>query len=213
MIHTIYTMTIGRYGKLDKTQDARLLRRRFNPLPVSLFRRRIDKFFQDVKEALGSDGNDNELNDQIERTYMVNRMLLLSILYDALYLNMITKSGIDIILLIQDKKVDDSRSLQYFIDQVKDLTGIEIKNALDLLKLSDEMSRMKDKFQERFPADEPPDEEISTFYKGAISVFSLMGMPYNPDMTLAEFGELKHLADDRSKQLEKQMLEWRNSKT
>ena len=205
MIHSIYTMSIGRYGRLDKTQDARLLRRWFNPLPVGLFRKRINKFFESVREALGGDGNDTELYDQLERVYMTNRMLLLSVLYDALYLLMITKAGVDMTLLLLNKEVQEPKNLDFFKEQTKELTGIEINNALDILKIRDELTRMKDKFAERFP-DKPVDEqEKSTFYRGALSIFSLMEMPYNPDMTLSEFSELKHLADDRRKQLEKQL--------
>lgn len=203
MIHTIYTMTIGRYGQLDKTKDARLLRRWFNPLPVGLFRKRIDKFFSEVREIMGTD-NDNELNEEIDRAYSINQMLQVSILYDALYAAMVIKAGVDIVLLLVDRDPKDIQRLQFIKDEVKELTGIEVNDMQDLLKIQAEMTRLSDKFAERFKNPEPETEKAS-FMRGVMAVFSLMEMPYNDRMTIAEFSELKHLADDRRKQLEKQL--------
>lgn len=204
MIHSIYTMTIGRYGQLEKTQDARLLRRWFNPLPVKMFAKRIEMFFQDVSELFGSGGT--ELTDQLERAYMVNKMLQVSILYDALYACMVLKTSIDITLLLMDKEPKEVKNLDFYKVQVKELTGIEIKELGDIVKLKDEMTRLADKFKERF-RDEETDEtdDKPSFIRGAMAVFSLMEIPYNADMTLSEFAELKFLADDRRKQLEKQL--------
>ena len=151
MIHTIYTMSISRYGQLEKTQDAKLLRRWFNPLPVKLFRKRIDKFFQSVADLWSEDGFNSELNEQVERMYMVNKMLQMSILYDALYSLMVIKDGIDITLLMLDRDPKEAKNLQYYRDQVKELTGIEINEIADIARLRDEMTRMSDKFKERFP--------------------------------------------------------------
>jgi hypothetical protein len=204
MIHTIYTMTIGRYGRLDGTQDARLLRRWWNPLPLGLFRKSIDKFFDAVRNALNEDGQDTGLTDQLERLYMVNKMLQLSILYDALYLLMIIKAGIDISMLLMDKTPAEAKNIDYYKARVKEMTGIDIIEMTDLGKLRDEMTRLADKFRERFSDNAEPEEKVS-FYKGVLSVFSLMEMPYNERMNLAEFAELKKLADERRKQLEKQM--------
>lgn len=203
MIHSIYTMTIGRYGQLEKTQDARLLKLWYNPFPARFFKKRIERFFQDVAQLWG-DGIGNELSEQIERAYMINKMLQMSILYDALYTLMVIKAGIDITLLMLDRDPKEAPSLQYFKDQCEELTGIKVGGADDILKLKDEMTRMSDKFKERFPDEEPTDEKPS-FTKGAMAVFSLMEVGYNSEMTLAEFAELKHLADERRKQLEKQL--------
>ncbi len=203
MIHTIYTMTIGRYGQLDKTQDARLLRRWFNLLPVGLFKKRIDRFFESVKDLFEEEGVNSELADQIERAYMVNRMLQMSILYDALYALMILKAGVDITLLMLNREPKEAENLEYYKDQVRELTGIEIMDFADLLKLQAEMTRTTDKFKERFPDDEQLQDK-PTFYRAAIRIFSLCEMGYNERMTLAEFGELKKEAAERQKLLEKQ---------
>jgi hypothetical protein len=197
-------MTIGRYGQLDKSQDARLLRRWYNPFPVKWYQKRIDRLFIEVKEILGSEG-DNELSEQVDRYYMINKMLQLSILYNALYSGMILKAGVDIALLLMNKDPKEAKNLDYFREQVKELTGIEVKEIADIIKLRDEMTRMADKFQERFRKEEPETDEKPSFYRGVMAVFSLMEMSYNDRMTLAEFAELKTLADDRRKQLEKQL--------
>ena len=204
MIHTIYTMTLGRYGQLDKTQNAGLMRRWFNPLPIGLFRKSIDKFFEEVREIMGGD-NDNELNEEIDRAYSINQMLQVSILYDALYAALVIKAAGDIILLLADKDPKEIKNLDYLKSEVKELTGIEINEMQDLLKLRSEMTRLSDKFTERFKQDEKEPSEKTSFMRGVMAVFSLMEMPYNNDMTISEFAELKHLADDRRKQLEKRL--------
>jgi len=204
MIHTIYTMSISRYGQLEKTQDAKLLRRWFNPLPVKLFRKRIDKFFQSVADLWSEDGFNSELNEQVERMYMVNKMLQMSILYDALYSLMVIKAGIDITLLMLSRDPKEAKNLQYYRDQVKELTGIEINEIADITKLRDEMTRMSDKFKDGFP-EKPEETEKASFTRAALGVFAVMEMPYNPEMSLVEFSELRKLAEERTKQLEKQI--------
>jgi len=203
MIHTVYTMTIGRYGQLDKTQDARLLRRWFNPLPVGLFSKQIERFFDQVREVMGDGEADSELTNGIERAYMVNKMLQLSILYDALSMLLVLQAQLDLILMLAEKEIPGKGNLNYYLEQVKEMTGIEIKDFQDLPKLQKELTRLSDKFKEQFPDEEV--EEKSTFYRSALAIFSLMEMPYNPDMTLAEFSELKALASERQKQLKSQM--------
>ena len=205
MIHTVYTMTIGRFGQLEKTKDSRLLRLWWNPLPVRFFKGRIELFFQSVADLWSEDGYNSELTDQIERAYMVNKMLQMSVLYDALYALMVIKAGIDITLLMLDREPGEAKNLQYFKEEVKALTGIEINEIADIAKLRDEMTRMSDKFKERFPDNQEQEEEKPTFTRAALGIFAVMEMPYNDRMTLAEFAELKKLAEDRTKQLQKQM--------
>jgi len=202
MIHSIYTMTIGRYGQLDRTQDARLMRRWFNPFPVKWFKGRIDRFFESVRELFTDDGVNNQLQDEIERTYMVNKMLQLSILYDALYACLVLKAGIDITLLLLNREPRPVPNLEYYKQQVMELTGIEINDYADLLKLRAEMTRMSDKFAERFPSEKELEDKPS-FYRAAIRVFAALDMGYNERMTLAEFAELKKEAEDRLKRLQK----------
>jgi hypothetical protein len=153
---------------------------------------------------MGTD-NDNELNEEIDRAYSINQMLQVSILYDALYAALVIKAGVDIMLLLADKDPKEIKNLDYLKQEVKELTGIEINEMQDLLKLRDEMTRLSDKFAERFNQKDDEPSEKTSFMRGVMAVFSLMEMPYNKDMTLSEFAELKHLADDRRKQLEKRL--------
>lgn len=204
MIHSIYTMTIGRFGQLEKTKDSRLLRRWWNPLPPAWFKKRIERFFETVAQLWDEEGISGELSDGIERAYMVNKMLQMSILYDALHALMVIKAGVDIALLMLDREPAKVKNLEYFKEEVRQLTGIEINNISDIVKLRDEMTRMADKFRERFP-DKNEQEETPTFTRAALGVFAVMEMPYNDRMTLAEFADLKKLAEERAKQLQKQI--------
>ena len=205
MIHTIYTMTLGRYGQLDRTQNAKLMRRWFNPLPVRLFRKSIDKFFSEVREIMGSD-NDHELNEEIDRAYSINQMLQVSILYDALYAALVIKAGVDILLLLADKDPKEIKNLDYLKSEVKELTGIEINEMQDLLKLRDEMTRLSDKFSERFNQKDKEPGEKSSFMQNVMIVCDLAANGnYNSKMTLSEFADLKKVADEKRKIMQRSL--------
>lgn len=192
-------MTLGRYGQLDKTGDMNLLKRWFNPFPVKWFSGRLDKFQQSISEVFQSSG---KLYEEFEKLYMANKLLQISILYDALYNLMIMRAPIKAVLELTNTQTKEDQLL-YYIDQVKKLTGIEIKEMKDLLRLQSEFTRLTDKFSERFPVEEK--EEDQSFNRAALSVFSIMEMPYNPDMTLAEFADLQQMATDRAKRYQKKI--------
>lgn len=207
MIHSIHTMTLGRYGQLDKTGDASLLKRSYNPFPVGWFVKRIERFQDQVREIF--EHNDGELYNQFERLYMANKLLKISILYDALYNLMVMRAPIKAVIeMVEAKKLKEDR-VKYYIDEVKELTGIEIREMKDLLKLQSEFTRLTDKFRERFPDKEPQHNEYS-FSRAALSVFAIMEMPYDSSMTLAEFADLQTLAAERAKQYEKRMRDGSN---
>lgn len=202
MIHSIHTMTVGRYIKLDKTGDDKLLRRWFNPFPVKWFDDSIQRFFDDVREVFDADDASNSLYERGEQLYMVNKILKMSILYDALYAIMVTHTQLKLMLLSLDKPAKKIENFEYFKQQVKELTGITIEKVSDLIRLKKEIDRTTDKFKERWPDGDVSDEKTS-FAEVALSVFSLMEMPYNERMTLYEYGALKNLADKKVKHLEK----------
>lgn len=216
MIHTVHTMSIGLYGQLDRTQDARLLKRWFNPFSVRFFKKRIERFFDSVHEIMNQGQTAPELLEQMERLYNVNKMLQLSILYDALQTLLIMQAQLDMILILAGREIPKGGNLSYYTEEVKRLTGIDIKSHEDLPKLAGEVSRLKDKFAERFPEKSPeksePDEKPS-FIKGALSIFAVMEMPYNERMTLAEFAELKTLAFERNEQIKRQLEKYKDNGT
>lgn len=199
MIHTIYTMTIGRYGQLDKTQDAKLLRRWFNPLPVGWFKGRCDRFMDQVREIFDAD---SDLYKEFDRVYMVNKLLRLSILYDALYNYYMMLMPVQAILKMLDPGFEIT-SIDNIKKAVKDATGIEVNEAQDIFKVKAEFDRMTDKFRERFP--EGKVEEPMSFYRAALAVFLITEQTYNESMKMVEFAELQKMARERQKQYEKQI--------
>ena len=204
MIHTIYTMTVGRYGKLDATGNANLLRRWYNPFPVKWFKGQVDRFFDALRETFGDESESQRLYESGEKLYNVNKLLKLSILYDALSAILVMQGQVNMLLLALNRPPGRAENYQFFVDEVKKLTGIEIKSVTDLGRLKDEITRLSDKFQELYPKVEAAQEDDKySFTKNAISTFAVMEIGYNDQMTLYEFGELRKLARDRMKHYEK----------
>lgn len=202
MIHTVHTMTIGRYGRMDKTGDAGLLRLWYNPFPVKWFDRRVERFFNDLHEIMNTGEADLNLYHEVERTYMINKMLALSILYDALNLLLVIKLQVDMFLSLAEKKIETPQNLDFYLKTVKELTGIDCSEPGGMELLRDEIDRLSDKYSERYPVVE--DQEKASFHKAALTIFIILDMPYNDRMTLAEFAELRLLADEKVKMLKKQ---------
>lgn len=205
MIHTIHTMTVGRYVQLDKTADMNLLRLWWNPLPVKWFTKRVERFFDDARSVFNPEDENNEFFDDVEKLYMVNRMLHLSVLYDGLCLALLWQSKIKAYIHILKREGRKDDSLDVYRKAVKELTGIEINTAEDLVKLQAELTRRADKFKEMYPED---NSERPTFARVALSVFSMMEIPYSEKMTVYEFGELKKMAIERKRQYDKQLKKY-----
>lgn len=190
MIHTIHTMTIRRYSRIDNTANLNLLRRWYNPLPVRWFN--TDKYFEAHNNVFGNSIN---LNKEIYTTKVHNIIMELNIYYDIILLIMQAQNQqtVDDILNNKDPKTLKT-NLPYYIEQVKEITGIKIKDGNDLKKLHKEIRRRTDKYQEN--NQKPKETKKIPFSRSALQIFEVTNENYNPYMTISELGELKVIADD-----------------
>jgi hypothetical protein len=109
---------------------------------------------------------------------------------------MVAQNGRTMFAMIFRRKHEALKSnLSYYIDKVKELTDIEIKDLTDLDKLEKEITRQVDKFNERNVKPET-NAKKSKFIDMVHGVFGIVSMSYNPDMTLYEFARLKKSADE-----------------
>ena len=92
-------------------------------------------------------------------------------------------------LLFKRDVNNDTGNLDIYVQKVKDITGIEVKDGDDLKLLQKEIQRRLDKYKELTP--DKPIEVKSDFMDVVLAVFSIMEMAYTPDMKLSEFGRLK----------------------
>jgi len=201
MIHTLETISIRRYGEIDRREDLSLLRRWFNPLPVAWFN--TDVFFSSFNEMFGKDIN-KDTYKEAARVIAYNRIIILDRIIKTMSVLMRNQNERSIfILLFKQKSKNYTGNLKYYIEKAKQLTGITVKDGNDLKKLEKETQRLLDKFNERYNKDVPTVTETLEFIDIALGVFLIMEMAYIPEMKLAEFGRLKLLADKRVKSMEK----------
>jgi len=193
MIHTLNTIDIRTYGLLDESDNVSLLRKWYNPFPVKWFN--TDDFFADLRGAMG-EGNDLEIENEYYRMISYNKILMLDRMMRMMSLLMINNNERNLFALTFRRKPKAyTGNLNIYIEKVKTITGITIKDGNDLKKLQKEVQRQLDKFNENFKA--PPKQEKVDFTEIAMGVFSIMEMSYISDMKLSEFLKLKKLATKR----------------
>ena len=195
MIHNIHTMDIRTYGQLDQTEDLSLLRRWYNPFPVKWFD--TDEFFLALRELFGEDTS-RSISDESYKIISYNRILMLDRMLRTMSVLMRNTNERSLFSLLFKRDVNnDTGNLDIYVQKVKDITGIEVKDGDDLKLLQKEIQRRLDKYKELTP--DKPIEVKSDFMDVVLAVFSIMEMAYTPDMKLSEFGRLKKLADKKNK--------------
>jgi len=198
MIHTIHTMTLRRYGELDHTENLKLLKRWYNPFPVKWFN--TEKFFQDVKEIFGN--KSSNLRNETYRIISFNRIVILDRMLKTMTILMQDHNTRNLFGYLYQIKVNTESNLPFYIEQVKRITGIEVKDGKDLERLQKKVQFLLDKYNERYPPDKKQPEKVDMM-DIFIGVFDIMETPMNERMTLYEFGRLKERADKRLKAKEK----------
>lgn len=95
-------------------------------------------------------------------------------------------------------KITDSNLKTYF-ENIKELTGIDIKTLGDLEAVVKELEFREDKFQENFS--KPKRNENGKVYLMSIvlGVFSFMNQPVNLEMTIPEFAIMRDEANEKLK--------------
>lgn len=206
MIHSIDTMTVGRYALFDRTNKVKYLKRWYNILPVALFKKQLIKFTEDFQILISGNEADYELETEKQRIISSNNLIALVALYYGLHNLLINKVQVNIWKRLFKKVETETGNIKFYTDRVEKLTNIKIKKLLDLKRLEKEIERRTDKHIERFPEKKPDEaKKAISFLALAIAVFSMMGMPYNENMTLAGFSELKTIAEKRAKEQQRQV--------
>jgi len=199
MIHTIHTLSIRQYGIIDSTENLFLLRRWWNPLPIGWFD--TDSFFAEYRKMMGE--KSTQRNDTY-RMLAYNRILMLRTMLRTMSVLMRNQNDRSMFALLFKKKSKEYvGNMPYYIEKVKQITGIDIKDGDDLSKLQVEIQRRLDKFKERFDNKKEVPKQKTEFIDIVLGVFSIMEMSYVSEMKLSEFGRLRILADKRIKKIEK----------
>lgn len=199
LIHDIYSMSVGRYGELLDSNNQDLFKTKWNPLPVVWFN--LEKIIKTFSDALNN-GVNKEFIVEIGRLIMINKIQQLETLYLGIRNLILVKPDNDQWKVTTKGKTN----LNYYIELVKELTGIIIKDLIGLDRLGKEIDRLNNKFLERYGKKKPKKGEAIPFTRYAKSVYLLLDTPYDPDMSFYEFLQDTILADQKAKELEKLKL-------
>lgn len=193
-LHTVDSLSIRRYGEIDRSGNIGLLRRWWNVLPVKWFN--VQDIIKRISESVSSEANKMVIRE-LDKIYTYNKILKLQACYSGIYNIIVLKARNDSYGVTRRR----SSNLTEYLNRVENITGIKITDLKGLDKLQNEITRLKDKYVERFK--EKKQQKEVPFMQYALSVFAFMEMDYNPNMKLSEFSELITVANKKIKQLDK----------
>lgn len=196
MILKIHEITLKDIILLDATKSASHLKKYWF-IPIYFCRAKLEKLAREIFESIGSNTIE-DLENEFEKLYSFKKLQILECLYKAVTIELNLKTKINVWKLIMDKEYKESEQLQKTLSEVLKHTGIDIKTPEDLKAFEDHIEFKIDKHRENYP-EIKPDETVkeTKLTKIIYSVFSYMSEPYNENMRLITFIELKSMAEDR----------------
>jgi len=212
-IHTTSSLTIRRFGEIDRTNDISLLRRWWNTLPVAWFD--TETILSEIGQIINKEENRHLI--EVSKLIAYNKILIVEALYLGIYNLIVLKPQND---QWKVTRHTDTNLLDY-LQKVEKITGIKIKGLKDLERLDKEGKRLQDKYVERFPIDKDTQlyneglidfKELSKrkkqipFTTFAYAMFENIEMDYDPETTMLEFASIIERVKERQKALEKMKM-------
>lgn len=196
--HTPDTMTLRRYSKFEKSKDLRVLFR--VPVPKWYAIRYSGQFVKEFNQLFNGNSEGDQYNEFIRLSYQ-NKIMLMQTLMMGVQMHLGDKIQLDMLRPGYDAHMSIDPVLAHYITEIEQCCDIKIESIEDIIAFRNELERKIDKYNELFPVKEVKTTGISMLQL-AFSVFSLLNMPANIDITLSEFAEMKQLADDRAKKMQ-----------
>ena len=204
MLKQLHEITLKDVILLDATKDARILKKLWF-IPLWLCKKELETLGKQIFEAIGG-STMQDLEDKFDRIMSYNKLQILEALYKALEIEVKLRPQIMTYKILLQKEHKESGQLLKVTEEIKNITGIEIKEPGDLKIFYDHVQYKIDKHAEMFPLvdeghiDEDHKEEVKLI-KIIYSVFNIMSEPYNEHMRLITFIELKAMAEEKINQL------------
>jgi hypothetical protein len=195
MIKQLHEIVLKDIILLDATKSAKSLKKYWF-VPLFLCTKELEKLTKQIFEAIGSQTID-DLQDEFDKLLSYRRLQLLEALYKAVTIEFGLKARINAWKIILEKDFKESEQLAKVLEEVKIHTGIEIRSPENVKELEDYIQHKIDKHREMYPEIEREEVKLT---KVIYSVFNYMSEPYNENMRLITFIELKLMAEERIKQ-------------
>lgn len=189
IVHTLDTISLRQYSKFEKTKDIKYLLRL--PAPLFLTEKGLSKFFDEFASTFGEGRKDLEREKSKLMAY--NKILLAQAILTGFQLHLVDR--------IELTQQPDVKSIDYYIKEAEQAFNVKIETLKDIHDLKSELERMIDKFNEMFPAEKKKTENGISMMQFALSVFVILSLPFDANMKLSEFAELKKIANEKAKQM------------
>lgn len=200
MIKKVYNITIRDYNLIETSGSISHLKT-WKFVPTFLVAKWILKEVEKANKLLNAEENDtDELQWKVQSLAKINAIQANVMgVFNLLNLGSVVNIyKTELKRFYRRKiKVTDVNLKRYF-DNIKDLTGIDVKTLGDLESVVKELEFRKDKFQENFSR---PKQTGSKLYlmQIVLGVFSFMNQPVNLDMTIPEFAIMRDEANEKLK--------------
>lgn len=194
MIHTIYTLTIREYIQIEKTGNLSLLKKWYNPFPIKLFN--TQKFFDEFNKHFNAI---DDTQKEVFKLLAINKITLLDTMINTLRVLMRNINERNLFSYIYGKKPKKTIGIDFYIENIKKLAFVEIKDAEGLTKLKKEVQRLIHKYKQDYPKTDTPKEPIE-FIIIAWGIFEFFNEPHNPNITLYELYQMQERASKLSKE-------------
>ena len=203
MIKQIHEITLKDIVLLDKTKSARhLLKYPF--IPVYFVKNKLEKLAKEIFDLIGSNTIE-QIENETAKIISLNNLQILEALYKAVQIELNLKAQINVWKLIIDREYKESPLLEQVLKAVLEHTGIDIKTPEDLKRFEDLIEFKIDKHRENYPSIKPDEKQEVKLQKVLYSIFNYLGEPFNENIRLITFIEMKELAEYRIKQAQKQI--------
>jgi len=163
-----------------------------------------EKLAKEIFDLIGSNTIE-QIENETAKIISLNNLQILEALYKAVQTELNLKAQINVWKLIIDREYKESPLLEQFLKAVLEHTGIDIKTPEDLKRFEDLIEFKIDKHRENYPSIKPDEKQEVKLQKVLYSIFNYLGEPFNENIRLITFIEMKELAEDRIKQAQKQI--------
>jgi len=201
MIKKIHQILLRDIILLDATKTANSLKKYWF-VPLFLFHKRLEKLATEIFKLIGNSPI-VDIQDEFDKLMAYRRLQLLEALYKAVIIEVGLKSRIEAWKLLIGKDLTESEQFEEVKKEVLKHTGIELKSPEDITTLRQYIEHKADKYREMFPDVENEDKREVKLAKVIYSVFNFMSEPYDENMRLITFIEMKEMAEDKIKQQSK----------
>jgi len=195
MIKSFYNITLKDIILLDATKNANVLKKYWF-IPLWLCHKQLEKLATEIFESIGSNTID-DLENEFDKLISYQKLQILQALYKALQIELDLKARINAWKIIMDNDYKESAQLEKVLSEVLKYTGIELKTPEDLKAFEAHVEFVFDKHNELFPKMEVEDQPKTKLTEVIYSIFNYMGEPFDENMRLIMFVDIKKMAEDR----------------